>query len=173
VCEGGKVLMLHVRFVQVDQLANDTCFCLFSVSNITFSLVLLRIIFFIVSLLLRFMASINSSRVPLLLIFYCWLILIVGSATINNKNNENNHHNPFYLRQKHQQATADSEFRSFDDSSTAMSNFEQRNVIWPRICYFARVTSSGVHQKLCLPYTDENRRRRHRRFSSTSQQTKQ
>lgn len=37
-------------------------------------------------------------------------------------------------------------------SSTISSNLQRRNVIMPRICYFARISGTGGHQKLCLPY---------------------
>ena len=38
--------------------------------------------------------------------------------------------------------------------SMSSKDIQQRNVIMPRICYFSRVTKTGVHQKLCLPYND-------------------
>ncbi len=98
-------------------------------------------------------------------------MLTVDSAPINNKyNNENNYDRLLYRRLKQYQPTETSDYLLFDDSFSAMSNVERRNVIWPRICYFARVTGSGVHQKLCLPYGDERRRRR-RRSASVRQQT--
>jgi hypothetical protein len=41
-----------------------------------------------------------------------------------------------------------------DFPSMPSRDIQQRNVIMPRICYFSRVTKTGVHQKLCLPYND-------------------
>ena len=35
---------------------------------------------------------------------------------------------------------------------TDSTNPQRRNVMLPRICYFTRVTKSGIYQKLCLPY---------------------
>ena len=40
------------------------------------------------------------------------------------------------------------------DSSKFLADVERRNVIMPRICYFARVSGTSIRQKLCLPYGD-------------------
>lgn len=41
------------------------------------------------------------------------------------------------------------------DSSKLLADVERRNVIMPRICYFARVSGTSIRQKLCLPYSDK------------------
>lgn len=43
-------------------------------------------------------------------------------------------------------------------SSTPSTDLQRRNVIMPRICYFSRVTQSGIHQRLCLPYNSDSDR---------------
>lgn len=43
---------------------------------------------------------------------------------------------------------------STSSSSSFLSNLRRRSVILPRICYFARISGTNGHQKLCLPYDD-------------------
>ncbi|CAF0803733.1 unnamed protein product [Adineta ricciae] len=42
-----------------------------------------------------------------------------------------------------------------EDNSPTLPDIRRRNVLMPRICYFSRVTATGIHQKLCLPYNDK------------------
>ncbi|CAF0822120.1 unnamed protein product [Adineta ricciae] len=42
-----------------------------------------------------------------------------------------------------------------EDNSLSLPDIRRRNVLMPRICYFSRVTATGIHQKLCLPYNDK------------------
>jgi hypothetical protein len=62
-------------------------------------------------------------------------------------------------RRKHAQSPIQSDSNSVDHSTTSLPPFdiERRNVIMPRICYFARVAGTGARQKLCLPYNDNTK----------------
>ncbi len=106
------------------------------------------------------MASIISIHILLLLCICSSGMLIINKVTnppfINNNNLKN-----LLIRYKNLQSstttTSDSNF--LEDFSTALfsSDVKRRNVIMPRICYFARISGTGVHRKLCLPYNDNKR----------------
>lgn len=77
------------------------------------------------------------------LIWICLLVLICCSSTLavdKSPNTMDLNKNPLSVWYKYYR----------------MTKTQRRNVIMPRICYFSRITKSGIHQKLCLPYDDEN-----------------
>ncbi len=104
------------------------------------------------------MASVVAIRILLFLyICYSWTLSVDAmiNSPLSNKNNLKN----ILFRHKYHQPSTKLDSNLLEDSSTLLfsSNIERRNVIMPRICYFARISGTGVHQKLCLPYNNNNR----------------
>ena len=71
----------------------------------------------------------------------------MNNEPINNRNHLRN----LLSRLEHSQSSLD-KFNS--DSSKSLSYVERRNVIMPRICYFARVRGTPNRHRICLPYSD-------------------
>jgi len=99
-----------------------------------------------------------------ILIYTCLLTFLCCSSTLdvdkiptmaltNMSNNKNMLSRWYKYYQTLNNLYSDSIINSPLISST---NIQRRNVIMPRICYFARVTKSGIHQKVCLPYNNNN-----------------
>ena len=87
------------------------------------------------------MPSILLSNLCLLLV----ITSFVNGTPIVFPNNMENGLNDHSLRYRDDRLT---KMKSLSISST---DHQRRNVVMPRICYFARVTKSGVHQKICIP----------------------
>ena len=96
------------------------------------------------------MASTLFIRI-LLALYICSSSIFVLNAAANNDKLRS-----VLLRRKYPQFDSNSiePLESFSPSS----NTERRNVIMPRICYFARVAGTSARQKLCLPYNGNKRR---------------
>jgi hypothetical protein len=99
------------------------------------------------------MASICFMRILLFLFICCSLMLIVNGMrrvpfTHNNKKD------PFLLRYQSSWPSIQFDRNSLEKSSL---DIQRRNAIMPRICYFARISGTSAHQKLCLPYNDRKR----------------
>ena len=101
-----------------------------------------------------------------LLLYACLLLVISCSATLSvektppmavanelndNPNTLSNWYNYYRLTNK-RYSRLDQHFPSIP-----ARNLQRRNVIMPRICYFSRVTKTGIHQKLCLPYNHDDK----------------
>ncbi len=104
------------------------------------------------------MVSGLSIRIVLFLYLCCSWMLIVHAVTktpfIHNHNLKN-----IFLRNQYSQPSIKLDSDLMKDSSSLLSfaDIKRRNVIMPRICYFARISGTSVHQKLCLPYNDNIR----------------
>ncbi len=69
----------------------------------------------------------------------------------------NNNQNILLHWFKYNRLAENSDSKSIKNSLLIPStNPQRRNVILPRICYFSRITKSGIHKKFCLPYNDED-----------------
>jgi len=77
------------------------------------------------------------------------------NTPLSNKNNLKN----ILFRHNYHQPSTKLDLNLLEDSPTLLfsSDIKRRNVIMPRICYFARISGTSVHQKLCLPYNSNNR----------------
>ncbi len=91
-----------------------------------------------------------------IMLYVCLLIIICCSVTSGideiptmTSTNMNNNPNIFSHWYKY-----DPLVKKLNSKLTEL-NLQRRNVIMPRLCYFTRVTKSGIYQKLCLPYNDE------------------
>lgn len=93
------------------------------------------------------MASILSMRILLLLCACLSSILIINA--LKNEPSTNHKHEKTFFSRKFARPNANL-------SAQPSSNVQQRNVIMPRICYFARISGTAVYQRLCLPYDDED-----------------
>jgi hypothetical protein len=105
------------------------------------------------------MASVILIRILLVLYICSSWILIVDAMTKKSFTNQDNLRNILF-RRKHAQPSIKPDLNSIDHlkASLALTDIERRNVIMPRICYFARVAGTGARQKLCLPYNDNTPR---------------
>jgi hypothetical protein len=98
------------------------------------------------------MASGFSIRILLFLCICSSLMLIGNAMSILPFTDNNNEENLVLRRYKYPRPPIQFNSDLFEDSSS--SEIQRRNVIMPRICYFARISGRSGHQKLCLPYTD-------------------
>jgi hypothetical protein len=117
--------------------------------------------------LLFTLTAISSSLISMtsdIMLYVCLLIVICCSATSSadeiptmTSNNMNNNPNILSNWYKNYQLAKKLNSELIERSlSVSSTNLQRRNVIMPRICYFTRVTNSGIHQKLCLPYDHED-----------------
>jgi hypothetical protein len=99
------------------------------------------------------MASIVFIHI-LLVLYTCTSSILIVNAMTTNYNLRS-----ILFHRNYVQSFIKSDSNSIDDLDTSLSssNIKRRNVIMPRICYFARVAGTGVRQKLCLPYNDNIR----------------
>lgn len=103
------------------------------------------------------MASIFSNRILLLQFFLLSLVLINNVLTDASFTKDTNQKDSIYLDPENLQLPFQSNPNPSEESllTVSASKIQQRNVIMPRICYYARVSGTAVYQKLCLPYTDK------------------
>ncbi|CAF1172245.1 unnamed protein product [Rotaria sordida] len=67
----------------------------------------------------------------------------------STSNNNNNNNKDLSFLHKYFGSSIPSQSNLLKEFSL---NIQQRNVIMPRICYFARISGTGIYQKYCLPY---------------------
>jgi hypothetical protein len=101
-------------------------------------------------------SNIRINMYLLLLICCCLTLKIDGMPSIAYAD-RNNNKNIFLFGDKYHRIPEQSHLNLVENSpSLRSSDIQRRNVIMPRICYFARISKGGVHQKLCLPYGADN-----------------
>ncbi len=98
------------------------------------------------------------ARNTLIWIFLLVLICCFSTLTINKTPNAMD-----LTKIKHNRNLLSSWYKYLNSIENSPSIYstkgQRRNVIMPRICYFSRITKSGIHQKLCLPYNNEEKRK--------------
>jgi hypothetical protein len=100
------------------------------------------------------MTSISFIRM-LVFLCVCYSLMSISNALNNIPFSTNNNNNNLLFRyyESFQPSTkSDSVLLEEYLSSLTPSGIQRRNVIMPRICYYARVSGTRAHQKLCLPY---------------------
>ncbi|UJR27554.1 hypothetical protein I4U23_008836 [Adineta vaga] len=95
--------------------------------------------------------SANTSIIFYIFICYSILSIINGLPVMTLPDSIND--NEIYMQPYINHQAFNKIFRV--EPSVPPTNIQRRNVLMPRICYFSRVTASGIHRKLCLPYNDE------------------
>lgn len=99
------------------------------------------------------MAGLISHRVLYILSIVCSLLWLIQAAERPPRMDANDKHDLFFHRFKQSRKSIDSNLDQVPQSLSP-SNAQERSVILPRLCYFARVSGTSVHHKLCLPYND-------------------
>jgi len=97
----------------------------------------------------------NSFIRILLLLCVCYSLLSISNARNNIPFSTNNNDNNLLFRYYESfEPSAESDSILLEEylSSLTPSVIQRRNVIMPRICYYARVSGIQGHRRLCLPY---------------------
>lgn len=92
------------------------------------------------------------ARINITLVFCCCLLLVADSIPLMSLPRFDDDTGALLLPDADHRAThALNDY----DPPVFSTDVRRRNVLMPRICYFSRVTATGIHRKLCLPYNDE------------------
>ena len=99
------------------------------------------------------MAGLLSHRILGVLWIGCCFIWLLHAAENTPLPDTSDKQNLFFHRYKQSRKSIDLNLEQAPLRPPS-SNTEERSVILPRLCYFARVSGTSLRHKLCLPYDD-------------------